>query len=338
MLINKYVTVNTLETYIEKYPEDAQKWKDHLDPVLYPDKYKKRKTTLRVNNRTTITEEDYSRYNIIKREGEEFTNSDTMCAICKHSWEQTPAHATTTLLCGHKYHTVCYFMIYYENSEGCIIDGCPSHTGRIISQLHRRRMNLRDTLETTLVNTLKDTNEFKSDLTKMKSKISGIIKHLTAFRKVKQELRKKIIKKHECNLSQIQFDINNTVKSLKSTNEALAFKSEITKYRIIERKFYRKYHISLRDLIRYGLVRDLNWTVRRIILGHDAYRNRRDFGIKIFPGKRSWFRPNNNEENKENETGNETGNESGEESVEEQEQLELEGEDAEILLCLYYQV
>ena len=324
VLINKYVTVNTLETYIEKYPEDAQKWKDHLDPVLYPHKYKKRKQALRVNNRTTISEEDYSRYNIIKREGEKFTNSDTMCAICKHSWEQTPAHATTTLLCGHKYHTVCYFMIYYENSEGCIIDGCPSDTGRIISQLHRRRMNLRDTLETTLVNTLKDTNEFKSDLTKMKSKISGIIKHLTAFRKVKQELRKKIIKKHECNLSQIQFDINNTVKSLKTTSEAMAFKSEISKYRSIERKFYRKYHISLRDLIRYGLVRDLNWTVRRIILGHDAYRNRRDFGIKIFPGKRSWFRANNNEENEENEAGNET----GEESVEEEEQLELEGEDA----------
>jgi hypothetical protein len=328
VLINKYVTVNTLETYIEKYPEDAQKWKDHLDPVLYPDKYKKRKTTLRVNNRTTITEEDYSRYNIIKREGEEFTNSDTMCAICKHSWEQTPAHATTTLLCGHKYHTVCYFMIYYENSEGCIIDGCPSHTGRIISQLHRRRMNLRDTLEATLVNTIKDTNEFKSDLTKMKSKISSIIKHFTSFRKVKQELRKKIIKKHEYNLSQIQFDINNTVKSLKTTREARAFKSEISKYRSIERTFYRKYHISLRDLIRYGLVRDLNWTVRGLIIGHAAYRNRRDFGIKIYPGKKTWFRPNNNEENEENETGNETANESGEESVEEQEQLELEGEDA----------
>lgn len=328
MLINKYVTVNTLETYIEKYPEDAQKWKDHLDPVLYPHKYKKRKTTLRVNNRASISQEDYSRYNIIKREGEEFTNSDTMCAICKHSWEQTASHPTTTLLCGHKYHTVCYFMIYYENSEGCIIDGCPSYTGRIISQLHRRRMNLRDTLETTLVNTIKDTNEFKSDLTKMKSKISGIIKHLSAFRKVKQELRKKIIKKHEYNLSQIQFDINNTVKSLKTTREAKAFKSEISKYRSIERKFYRKYHISLRDLIRYGLVRDLNWTVRRIIVGHDAYRNRRDFGIKIYPGKKTWFRPNNNEENEENETGNETGNESGEESVEEQEQLELEGEDA----------
>jgi len=188
-------------------------------------------------------------------------------------------------------------------------------------------MNLRDTLETTLVNTIKDTNEFKSDLTKMKSKISGIIKHLSAFRKVKQELRKKIIKKHEYNLSQIQFDINNTVKSLKTTREAKAFKSEISKYRSIERKFYRKYHISLRDLIRYGLVRDLNWTVRRIIVGHDAYRNRRDFGIKIYPGKKTWFRPNNDEENEENESGNESGEESVEEQ-EEEEELELEGEDA----------
>ena len=327
VLINKYVTVNTLETYIEKYPEDAQKWIDHLDPVLYPHKYKKRKQALRVNNRRTLSEEDYSRYNIIKREGEEFTNSDTMCAICKHSWEQTPAHATTTLLCGHKYHTVCYFMIYYENSEGCIIDGCPSDTGRIISQLHRRRVNLRDTLETTLVNSLKDTNEFKSDLTKMKSKISSIVKHLSAFKKVKQELRKKIIKKHECNLSQIQFDINNTVKSLKTTSEARAFRSEISKYRSIERKFYRKYHISLRDLIRYGLVRDLNWTIRGIIVGHNTYRNRRDFGIKIYPGKRTWFRPNNHEENEEENKEDETGEESVEEQGEEEE-VELEGVDA----------
>ena len=327
VLINKYVTVNTLETYIEKYPEDAQKWKDHLDPVLYPHKYKKRKQRLWVYNNRKISEEDYLRYNIVKREDEEFTNSDTMCAICKHSWEQTPSHPTTTLLCGHKYHSVCYFILYYDSNEGCIINGCPSDTGRIISQLHRRRMNLRDTLETTLVNTIKDTNEFKSDLTKMKSKISGIIKHLSAFRKVKQELRKKIIKKHEYNLSQIQFDINNTVKSLKTTREAKAFKSEISKYRSIERKFYRKYHISLRDLIRYGLVRDLNWTVRRIIVGHDAYRNRRDFGIKIYPGKKTWFRPNNDEENEENESGNESGEESVEEQ-EEEEELELEGEDA----------
>lgn len=297
VIINKYVTVNTLETYLEKHPEDTEKWLEHLNPLLF--RNNEGGVGRRTYDRVKPNDEDYLKYNIIKNEGEQLTDSDMMCAICKNSWEQTQAHATTTLLCGHKYHTVCYFISYYEGHDGCMIEGCHSETADIISQLYRRRVRLRETVESILIDSLKGNANFKCEVKKIKAKISSINKHLVAFTNAKKAMRQKIIKKHECNLTQIQFDLNNAVKSLQDMDEAKGLKLEIRKYRSIERNFYRRYHLSLHDLRKYRVVGDINWNVRGILMRHYGLNNRRNLGIRLYPGKKSWIKTNH----RDNEAG-----------------------------------
>jgi hypothetical protein len=294
VLINKYFTITTLQEYLEKHPEDTEKWLEHFEPLLFPHRIK---NTVRTYDRRNIAKEDYSKYNIVAKQDIELTDSDIMCAICKHSWEETQLHATTTLLCGHKYHTVCYFMLYYESQEGCQIEGCTNDTGRIVGDLYRIKSRLRESIENTLIDNIKANREFKNEVKKLKSKVSSIVRHVSAFSKAKKQMRKNIVKKHECNLSQIQFDINNSFKLLNSSREAKALKSEIHKYRIIERGFFRRYHLSLHDLTRYGLVGRINWAVRGMLVRHYGYgsRSRRYLGIRLLPGRRTWIQEGNND-------------------------------------------
>lgn len=294
VLINKYFTITTLQAYLEKHPEDTEKWLEHFEPLLFPHRIR---NTARTYDRRTIPKQDYSKYNIVAKQHIEVRDSDIMCAICKHSWEETPLHATTTLLCGHKYHTVCYFMLYYESEEGCQIEGCTDDTRRIVGDLYRMKSRLRESIENTLIDNIKANREFKNEVRKLKSKVSSIVRHVSAFSKAKRQMRKNIIKKHECNLSQIQFDINNSFKLLNSSREAKALKSEIHKYRTIERGFFRRYHLSLHDLTRYGLVGRINWVVRGMLIRHYGYssRTRRHLGIRLVPGRRTWIQHNNND-------------------------------------------
>lgn len=294
VLINKYFTITTFQEYLEKHPEDIEKWLEHFEPLLFPHRIK---NTARTYDRRTIPKQDYSKYNIVAKQDIEVRDSDIMCGICKNSWEETPLHATTTLLCGHKYHTVCYFMLYYESEEGCQIEGCSDNTRRIVGDLYRMKSRLRQSIENTLIDNIKTNREFKNEVRKLKSKVSSIVRHVSAFSKAKRQMRKNIIKKHECNLSQIQFDINNSFKLLNSSREAKALKSEIHKYRIIERGFFRRYHLSLHDLTRYGLVGRINWVVRGILMRHYGYssRTRRHLGIRLVPGRRTWIQHDNND-------------------------------------------
>ena len=294
VLINKYFTITTFQEYLEKHPEDIEKWLEHFEPLLFPHKIR---NTARTYDRRTIPKQDYSKYNIVAKQDIEVRDSDIMCGICKNSWEETPLHATTTLLCGHKYHTVCYFMLYYESEEGCQIEGCSDNTRRIVGDLYRMKSRLRQSIENTLIDNIKTNREFKNEVRKLKSKVSSIVRHVSAFSKAKRQMRKNIIKKHECNLSQIQFDINNSFKLLNSSREAKALKSEIHKYRIIERGFFRRYHLSLHDLTRYGLVGRINWVVRGILMRHYGYssRTRRHLGIRLVPGRRTWIQHDNND-------------------------------------------
>ncbi len=294
VLINKYFTITTLEAYLEKHPEDTEKWLEHFEPLLFPHRIR---NTARTYDRRTIPKQDYSKYNIVAKQDIEVRDFEIMCGICKHSWEETPLHPTTTLLCGHKYHTVCYFMQYYESHDLCQVEGCTNDTARIIGDLSRKKSRLRESIEDMLIDNIKSNREFKSEVKKIKSKLSSIVRHLSAFSKAKKQMRKNIIKKHECNLSQIQFDINNCFKLLNTSREAKTLTSEIRKYRIIERGFFRRYHLSLHDLTRYGLVGRINWPVRGMLVRHHGYGSisRRYLGIRLVPGRTSWIQHGNND-------------------------------------------
>jgi len=287
VLINKCLTVNTLETYLEKYPEDAEKWLGHLMPDYnsVPPPYVR-------GRREVISEEDIEKYNIVRDMDTPFSNPEEMCGLCRKMWDATSLHATTTLLCGHKYHTVCYFLHYHEYHDGCVVEGCASETAHIINQLSTRRTHIREGVEAALINTVKNNKEFKAEIKNLKRSINMITKRLNECGKYRNKLKNDVIKKHECNLNQLQHDLNRAYKISNSGDIYKAYKSEIRKYRMIENRIYRKYHLDTNDLGRMGIMRRYNWRIRYALNRHYRYSNKYRFVVRVSPGKYNWFARN----------------------------------------------
>ena len=280
--INKIMTVNTLETFLEKHPEDTQKWMDHLNPYLHPphDNFHRA--------RVELSDADYQKYNIDNEQNSPFTDHEIMCGYCRRTWESTSVHPTATLLCGHKYHTLCYSVVRYEAYGDCVVEGCQISTTEIVREIYNRRTRLNNDLESTLIEAIKDNSEFKDDIKKMKCHLGIISKKYLEANKIIKRARNRLRNKHTYNLRQIQYDMNAAVKSVRTSNEYLTCKSEIAKYRSLERKFFRKYHISLRDLIRNRIIRLGNWNLRYAIERHGSLLRTYKFGIRIYPGSNKW--------------------------------------------------
>jgi hypothetical protein len=274
--------VNTLETYLEKYPEDAEKWLEHL---LVNNK----NASPPYNRNQAISEQDIEKYNIVRDMDTPFSNPEEMCGLCRKTWDTTSLHATTTLLCGHKFHTVCYFLHYHEYHDGCVVEGCASETAAIINQLSRRRIHIREGVEAALINTVKNNKEFKAEIKNLKRAVGMVMKTLGNCGKYRKKLRNEVIKKHECNLTQLQHDLNRAYMLTTNGEVYRAFRSEIRKYRIIENRIYRRYHLDTNDLGRMGIMRRYNWRVRYALNRHNRFSYRYRFSIRITPGKRNWF-------------------------------------------------
>jgi hypothetical protein len=280
--INKIMTVNTLETFLEKHPEDTQKWMDHLDPQLH-----KPENNSHIR-RIELSDADYEKYNIDNEQDSPFTDHEIMCGYCRKTWETTSVHPTATLLCGHKYHTLCYSVVRYEAYGDCIVEGCQTSTTEIVREIYNRRMRLNNDLESTLIDAIKHTSEFKEDVKKMKNHLGIISKKYLEANKLIKRSKNRLRNKHVFNLRQIQYDMNAAIKSVRNSNTYLTCKSEIAKYRGIERKFFRKYHITLRDLIRNRIIRLGNWNLRYAIERHGSLLRTYKFGIRIYPGSNKW--------------------------------------------------
>ena len=48
---------------------------------------------------------------------------DPTCSLCQRSYESTVGYPTQTLICGHRYHTICYYI--HQDNE---IRTCPRET------------------------------------------------------------------------------------------------------------------------------------------------------------------------------------------------------------------
>jgi len=282
--INKVLTVNTLEAYLEKHPEDTQKWLDHLDPVLNA---KRSRYPLR-NRGVELLPADYEHYQIVQEHEAVFTNDEFMCGFCKKTWESTSAHAVTTLLCGHKYHTLCCLVNHYDSDRACIVEGCDINTNRIVREIYNRRVRFNETVENVLIDAVKETAEFKADIKKLKGHISIISKKYSESTKFQKRLKNKLMNKHIFNIRQIQYDMNASSKAVKTSSQYLSCVSEIKKYRATERKIYRKYHVDLRDLIQQRIVKVGNWQLRYALQRHANILRPYKFGIRIYPGSNKW--------------------------------------------------
>ena len=296
--INKILTVNTLENYLEKHPEDALKWMDHLDPILHP---KPSNYPLR-NRRLDLLPADFDRYNIIQDLETPFINDDTMCGYCRRTWESTSAHAISTLLCGHKYHTICSILHQYETRGDCIVEGCAIDTSRIARELFNRTTRFNANVENVLLDVIKESAEFKADIKKLKGHIRTIYSKYGEVTKFHRRTKRKLLNKHIFNIRQIQYDMNAAVRTVKTSEQYLVCRSELKKYRSMETKIFRKYHVDLRDLIRQRIVHVGNWNLRYTLQRHGHILRPYKFGIRIYPGAYKWKEVDESESDSEGES------------------------------------
>jgi hypothetical protein len=289
--VNEYFNLTVLEQYIEQHPEDADKWLVFLekkdDKLL--DFTKKRMRSPPSNTMVTPELDEDLECNLP-------ADYENVCIKCKRTWASTPEHFTTTLLCGHKYHTACWCLHTYEDTDNCIFEGCGQSTYGYIRDLSRRRERMRVDTVSVLTEALSSKRGFKFDIMKMKRQIRNCTITFKKFKEKEKLERNIMMKKHIFSIRQIQSDMNNAIKGLsKSAERKVCFK-EIQAYRRIEREIFRKYHLSLRDLLRKKIIKNMDWRVRSMLERHArinswGYR----FGIRIYPGSKKWTLPESEE-------------------------------------------
>lgn len=279
--VNEHFNLTVLEEYIEEHPEDAEKWLEFLQT-----KDEKFLDNIRNRMRTNII--------VTPEIGEDLEcnlppDYENVCIKCKRTWASTPEHLTTSLLCGHKYHTACWFLHAYEDSENCIFEGCGQSTYGYVRDLCRRRERMRVDTVSVLTEAVCSKREFKFDIKKMKRQISKCIKSFRRITLKEKENRGNLMKKHIFSIRQIQSDMNDAVRDWSKSAERVECFKEVRAYRRIERDIFTKYHLSLRDLIRKRIIRRMDWRVRSVLERHGRINaGRYRFGIRIYPGSKKW--------------------------------------------------
>jgi hypothetical protein len=282
--VNEHFNLTVLEEYIEEHPEDAAKWLEFLEK-----KDEKLLEFTRTHSRTVPTN------TIVTPDPGEVlecnlpADYENVCIKCKRTWASTPEHLTLTLLCGHKYHTACWVLHAYEDTDHCLFEGCGQSTYGYIRDLSRRRERMRVDTVSVLTNAVCNKREFKFDIKKLKRQISSCVKSFKKVKEKEKEAKNNLMKKHIFSIRQIQSDMNDTVRSVsKSTERNECFK-DVRAYRRIEREIFTKYHLSLRDLVRRKIIRRMDWRVRSVLERHGRINaGRYRFGIRIYPGSKKW--------------------------------------------------
>jgi hypothetical protein len=289
--VNEHFNLTILEEYIEEHPEDAEKWLEFLQKK--DEKLLEFGTTNARRPSNTMVTPDV---------GEDLecnlpADFENVCIKCKRTWASTPEHLTTTLLCGHKYHTACWFLQAYEDTDHCIFEGCGQSTYGYIRGLSRRRETMRVDTVSVLTDAICSKREFKFDIKKMKRQISSCIRSFRKFKLKEKEGKNNLMKKHIFSIRQIQSDMNAEVRNLSKSAETTECLKEVRAYRRIEREVFRKYHLSLRDLMRKKIIRRMDWRVRSILERHGRINaGRYRFGIRIYPGSKKWTVDDSDEE------------------------------------------
>jgi hypothetical protein len=131
----------------------------------------------------------------------------------------------------------------------------------------------------------------------MKRQISNCTKAFRLVNKKQKSEKNEMMKKHIFSIRQIQTDMNAAVKNLSNSDEASNCMKEVKAYRRIERDIFRKYHLSLRDLMRKKIVKRMDWRVRSVLERHRRilpYNYK--FGVRIYPGSKKWTVDDSDEE------------------------------------------
>ena len=281
-----FITLSTLEKYIEKYPEDAEKWREFLDMKdethMGPRDHMYRRTHRdpptaelvepHVNIITPVTESPVEHY----KDG---------CLLCKKTWASTDGVPTSTLICGHTYHTVCYMYQHYANdAPQCLANDCDIDTWAYIRTIYRNRRDRKNKAENILLQSFKKKEDFKRDIKVLKQHISDFNKAQTTMERLLKNAKDDLIHKHLYSINHLQKDMNTTVKDLQETEEMLNYKKSIRKFRKHAANIFRKYHTSFRELNINGIIK-CSWRVRGVLERHRTFGFYK-LGCRIFPGRK----------------------------------------------------
>lgn len=281
-----FISVSTLESYIEKHPEDAEKWLDFL-PTAFKLAMTPRHTIYARSSREPPSAELLEPHvNILTPNTETPVNHyHDGCLVCKKSWISTGNVPTTTLICGHTYHTVCYMYQYYENdATRCVVNDCDIDTWDYIRTIYRNKKNRRNKAENILLQSFKKRVDFKKDIKELKQDISDFNKAQGTIEGLIKNARRDLVHKHLFSINHLQGDMNTTVKDLQGTEEMSNYKLAIRKFRKHAASIFRKYHTSFRELNTNGIIK-CSWRVRGVLERHRGLGFYK-LGCRIFPGRK----------------------------------------------------
>lgn len=282
--------LSVINDYISMYPEDAPKWVQ----LLKGEDNTKTSNLRRLYHGYKNTNEELDaliqklEYPMEIDEAAIMTPEEG-CIECKRSWASTESQPIIEYLCGHKFHTVC-FSVLYDRSENirCPVENCNdnsiSRLGYRINQERRKQQRL---VVDVVAKAILQRPDFKVDLKEMKTHISKITRCYGKYNKEISNIRNKVIHKHLHSINYIQQDVNTGVKDLSKSEQALTLKRAINLYRRKANLLFRKYHISFRDLREHGLI-NTPWRIRWILEHHRPLNRDYKFGIRISPSKKLW--------------------------------------------------
>jgi len=290
-----FISLTTLEQYIEKYPEDAEKWLEFLN-VNKSTANINRMNIHRINTDLPSAELLEPHINLINpitdRPVEHYNDG---CLLCKKTWASTHGVPTIKLICGHAYHTVCYMYQYYENdATRCVVEDCDIDTWLYIRTIYRNKRNRKQRAENILLESFKKRADFKQDIKQLKEDISDFNKSQNKMERLIKNARRDLIHKHVFSINHLQNDMNTIVKDLKETEEMLNYKASIRKFRKHSTKIFRKYHTSFRELLNANRIIKCSWKVRAVLERHRPLSFYK-LGCRLYPGRKFFSDPLTND-------------------------------------------
>jgi len=284
---NEFISLNTLETYIEKYPEDAEKWVEFIQPLEDQDKTKLRRTRyIRDDLNEDLYKLNSDLHNIETDAPIEHYNDG--CLFCKKSWSATDGVPTTTMICGHKFHTICSMIDQYNGDiTRCIVEDCDINTWDYVRKIVRSKEKVKEKVENILLSAYQKRDDFKKDIKELKKDISLVTSAHNKVGSMITNAKKDFVHKHLYTINQLQNDINENVKYVKESEEMNTYKNAVKGYRKKASYIFRKYHMSFRELRERGILRT-SWRLRWILERHRSAFTYYKMGLRVYPGKKTW--------------------------------------------------
>lgn len=284
---NQFISLDTLETYIEKYPEDAEKWLEFIqDPAKDQEKKQLRRYPGNIDTEADLYKTNEDLYNLESDVPIEHYKDG--CLFCKKSWSATEGVPTTTLICGHTFHTLCSMIDQYNGDiTRCIVDDCDINTWDYVRKIVRSKEKAKERSENILLDAYQKRPDFKKDMKELKDTISHVSSAHTKVGSMISNGKKDFIHKHLYTINQMQNDINENIKTIQESEQMHKYKQSVRDYRKKASHIFRKYHMSFRELRERDLVRR-GWRLRWVLERHRSAFTYYKMGLRIYPGKKIW--------------------------------------------------